>query len=269
MLNLSNLGVRKYYSFIIPCSIFEIRDSLFFFSYFGLMNEKSLSAKDKTLAFNIYLILASIFIASLVVSNLIFQKFFSWDFFGLYTFEISVGILPYPITFLVTDLISEIYGRKKANQVVITGIFASAFSLLIIMMSDMAPATDWSPVGNEIFHQVFGLSALAVFASAMAYLVAQFVDIRIYHFWKIRTKGRHLWLRNNFSTISSQFLDTFSVLFLLCSFGVIEWDLFGILLLNGFLFKLLVALLDTPILYIFVYWFRARFNLQPHEEIEF
>ena len=231
------------------------------------MIEKTLAPKDKSLAFNIYLVLAAIFISSLVVSNLIFQKFFYWDFFGWYQFEISVGILPYPITFLVTDLISEIYGKKKANQVVITGIFASAFSLLIVMSSDAVPATEWSPIDNDIFHKVFGLSALAVFASAMAYLVAQFVDIRIYHFWKVRTKGRHLWLRNNFSTITSQFLDTFSVLFLLCSFGVIEWSLFGILLLNGFLFKLLVALLDTPILYVFVYRFRARFNLSAHEEI--
>lgn len=226
-----------------------------------------MTSKNKDLAFNIYLILASVFIASLVVSNLIFQKFFIWDFFGIYTFEISVGILPYPATFLVTDLISEIYGRKKANQVVITGIFASAFSLLIIMISDVASATSWSPIGNEVFHRVFGLSALAVFASTTAYLVAQFVDIRIYHFWKNKTKGRHLWLRNNFSTISSQFLDTFSVLFLLCSFGVIDWKLFGILLLNGFLFKLLIALLDTPLLYLSVYWFRKKFNLKVGEEI--
>ncbi|MCK5677788.1 MAG: queuosine precursor transporter [Flavobacteriaceae bacterium] len=227
-----------------------------------------MNLKKRNLAFNIYLILASIFIASLVVSNLIFQKFFYWDFFGIYTFEISIGILPYPITFLVTDIISEIYGKKKANQVVIAGIFASAFSLLIIMISDIAPATEWSPVNNKLFHKVFGLSALAVFASTMAYLVAQFVDIRIYHFWKKKTQGRHLWLRNNFSTISSQFLDTFSVLFLLCSFGVIEWDLFGVLLLSGFLYKLLIALLDTPLLYFFVYWFRRKFDLQVGEEIE-
>ena len=231
------------------------------------MNSISLSVKDQNLAFNIYLVLASIFIASLVVSNLIFQKFFSWDFLGWYDFEVSVGILPYPITFLVTDLISEIYGKKNANKVVITGIFASAFSLLIIMVSDGANATEWSPVSNETFHQVFGLSALAVFASAMAYLVAQFVDIRIYHFWKTRTRGRHLWLRNNFSTITSQFLDTFSVLFLLCSFGIIEWELFPLLLLNGFAFKLLVALLDTPILYLCVFWFRSRFGIHAHEEI--
>jgi len=227
-----------------------------------------MTPKNKNLAFNIYLVLASVFIASLVVSNLIFQKFFSFNFLGWYNFEISVGILPYPITFLVTDLISEIYGKKKANQVVIAGIFASVFSLGIIMLSDIVPATSWSPVNNETFHDVFGLSILAVMASMMAYLVAQFVDIRIYHFWKRKTQGRHLWLRNNFSTVSSQFLDTFTVLFLLCSFGVIEWKLFGLLLLNGFLYKLLVALLDTPLLYFFVYLFRKQFNLKVGEEIE-
>ncbi len=226
-----------------------------------------MSDKNRSLAFHIYLILASIFIASLVVSNLIFQKFFTWDFFGIYTFEISVGILPYPITFLVTDIISEIYGRKKANQVVVTGIFASAFSLLIISTADFVSATSWSPIDNAVFHKVFGLSGVAVFASMMAYLIAQFIDIRIYHFWKEKTQGKHLWLRNNFSTISSQFLDTFSVLFLLCFFGVIDWDLFGSLLLAGFLYKLLIALLDTPLLYLCVYAFRKKFNLKVGEEI--
>ncbi len=227
-----------------------------------------MTEKNKNLAFSIYLILAAIFIASLVVSNLIFQKFFTFNFLGWYNFEISVGILPYPVTFLVTDLISEIYGKKRANQVVTAGIFASLFSLVIILVSDAAPATSWSPINNELFHKVFGLSALAVFASAVAYLVAQFVDIRIYHFWKKKTNGKHLWLRNNFSTISSQFLDTFAVLILLCTFGIIEWDLFGKLLLSGFLFKLLVALSDTPVLYFFVYLFRNKFGLKAGEEIE-
>ena len=226
-----------------------------------------MEVKSKKKAYQIYLVLATLFITSLVVSNLIFQKFFSWNFFGIYTFEISVGILPYPLTFLVTDLISEIYGKKKANQVVTAGIFASFFSLLIIYVSDVVPATPWSPVDNSMFTKVFGFSIIAVFSSMIAYLLAQFVDIRIYHFWKGMTKGKHLWLRNNFSTVTSQFLDTFSVLFLLCSFNVIEWSLFGKLLLNGFLFKVLVALLDTPILYLAVFYFRSFFNLGIGEEI--
>jgi len=227
----------------------------------------TLSVKDTLLADRIYLILAALFIASLVVSNLIFQKFFYWDFFGIYTFEISVGILPYPITFLITDVISEIYGKKKANQVVTAGIFASFFSLLIVFVADAVPATTWSPIDDPVFSKVFGATAIAVFASMMAYLLAQYIDIQIFHFWKRLTKGKHLWLRNNFSTFLSQFVDTFTVLLLLCSFGKIDWSLFGGLLLGGFLFKVLIAILDTPLLYLAVFVFRKRFKLAVGEEL--
>ncbi|MDN3595347.1 queuosine precursor transporter [Zunongwangia endophytica] len=226
-----------------------------------------LNLKDKLTAYRFYLILAALFIASLVVSNLIFQKFFSWDFFGIYTFEISVGILPYPVTFLITDIISEVYGKKKANQVVTAGIFASLFSLLIIYTADAVPATDWSPIGNELFQKVFGATAIAVIASMLAYLLAQYIDIQLFHFWKKLTKGKHLWIRNNFSTFLSQFVDTFSVLILLCSFGKIEWDKFETLLLSGFLFKVLVAICDTPFLYLSVFAIRKRFKLAQGEEV--
>ena len=229
--------------------------------------------KDKLLAQRIYLLLGALFITSLVVSNLIFQKFFYWypvdvEIFGSKLFEISVGILPYPITFLITDLISEIYGKKRANDVVVVGIFASLFSLLIIYVSSIAPATSWSPVNDSLFDTVFGNSTIAVFASMLTYLFAQFVDIQIYHFWKRLTKGKHLWLRNNFSTWFSQFVDTFTILFLLCSFGIIDWANFKGLLVSGFLFKVLVAALDTPFLYLGVHLFRRKFKLKVNEEID-
>ncbi len=221
----------------------------------------------KLLAYKIYLVLAALFITSLVVSNLIFQKFFYWSPFGLFRFEISVGILPYPITFLITDIISEIYGKKKANQVVVVGIFASFFSMAIIYVANIVPAIDSSPVGDEIFTKVFGLSPLAVLASMLAYLFAQFIDIRIFHFWKRLTQGKHLWLRNNFSTFASQFIDTLTVLVLLSSFGILPWSIFYSLLLSGFLFKVVVAALDTPLLYFFVWLFRKKFQLKVGEEI--
>ena len=227
-----------------------------------------LSVKDQLFAQKIYLILGALFVASLVASNLIFQKFFYWDFFGLYTFEISVGILPYPITFLITDIISEVYGKRKANQIVTIGIFASFFSMLIVFVSGIVPATDWSPVSDTLFNKVFGATAIAVLASMLAYLFAQYIDIQLFHFWKRLTKGKHLWLRNNFSTFLSQFVDTFTVLILLCSFGKIEWKLFSSLLLSGFLFKIIIAALDTPLLYLAVYAFRNRFGLAMGEEIE-
>ena len=232
-----------------------------------------MTSKDLILARRLYLILGLLFVTSLIVSNLIFKKFFYYypfnsSLFGVKLFEISVGILPYPITFLITDLISEIYGKKKANEVVFGGIIASFFAMGIIYISNIVPATSWSPVSDEMFSTVFGSTSIAVISSMLAYLFAQFVDIQIYHFWKSVTKGKHLWLRNNFSTFLSQFIDTATVLILLCSFGEIQWRLFSGLLLAGFLFKVIIAALDTPILYIFVFFIRKRFKLEIDQEIE-
>jgi queuosine precursor transporter len=227
-----------------------------------------LSPQKKQEADRLFLMLAGIFIASLVACNLIFQKFFTWSPFGIYTFEISVGIIPYPVTFLVTDIISEIYGRKKANQVVTAGLVTSIFVFLIIMLSIQAEATNWSPVNNEIFSKVFGLTGISVGASMAAYLIAQYIDIRIFHFWKNLTHGKHLWLRNNGSTILSQLVDTATVLLLLSSAGAIGWEKFGTLLLNGFLFKVLVALFDTPFFYLFTWLLRKKFNLQLGQELQ-
>ena len=233
-----------------------------------------MTQKDKKLAYKIYLYLGALFITSLVVSNLIFQKFFYWQPFGAITvfgaslFEVSVGILPYPITFLITDLISEIFGKKKANQIVTAGIFASFFSMGIVLLANAAPAIPSSPINDELFNQVFALSPIAVLASMIAYLCAQYVDIAIYHFWKKVTNGKHLWLRNNFSTFLSQFIDTFTVVGLLCIFGVLPWSLFFGLVVSGFIFKIFIAFLDTPFLYFFVYLLRKRFKLALGEEID-
>ena len=229
--------------------------------------------QDRKLAFSIYLYLGALFITSLVVSNLIFQKFFQWQPLGNITilgaplFELSVGILPYPLTFLITDLISEIYGKKKANQIVTAGIFASVFSMGILWIANKTQAMPASPVNNTTFANVFALSPIAVLASMLAYLFAQYIDISIYHFWKRVTKGKHLWLRNNFSTFSSQFIDTLTVVSLLCIFKVLPWNLFYGLVVSGFLFKVMIAMLDTPLLYAVVFILRKKFGLKPGEEI--
>ena len=230
--------------------------------------------KKEKLARKIYLYLAGLFITALVVSNLIFQKFFYWypfdiEIFDNKLFELSVGILPYPITFLITDIISEIYGKKKAIQVVITGIFASFFSIILLLVADSLPAIENSPIKDTVFKEVFSMTPLAVIASMLAYLCAQFVDIKIFHFWKNLTKGKLLWLRNNFSTFSSQFIDSSLVIGLLCSFNIISWDLFWGLVLSAVIFKILIAIIDTPILYFFVWLLRKKFNLKINEEIKY
>ena len=228
-----------------------------------------LSAEKQKQADFIYLILAGVFIASLVSCNLIFQKFFTWSPFGIYTFEISVGILPYPITFLVTDLISEIYGAKRANRVVVAGLVSSIFVLGVVTIADLAPATNWSPVQDSEFTKVFGLTTVSVGASMAAYLAAQFIDIRIFHFWKRLTKGKLLWLRNNFSTMTSQVVDTTVVVGLLCTVGAIEWSRFSDLVFAGWLFKAIVAAFDTPVLYATTYGIRQYLGLKGSEEVQF
>lgn len=233
----------------------------------SLLPPVKLQGRDRESAMVLFLVLAGLFIASLVSCNLIFRKFFMWDGLG-FTFEQSVGLLPYPLTFLVTDLISEIYGKRKANAVVLSGLAASVLTLLIITLAGHAQATAWSPVTDDQFNHVFGQTALAVGASMAAYLLAQFFDVRIFHFWKSLTQGKHLWLRNNLSTIPSQIVDTTTVLVLLCVVGEIGWDRLGVLLLNGVLFKALVAALDTPLVYLGVGWVRRRFGLAAGQEIE-
>ena len=232
-----------------------------------------MNSKNKLLAQKLYFFLSSIFITALVVSNLIFQKFFSWypfnfEVFGIKLFELSVGVLPYPITFLITDIISEIFGKRKANQVVVMGILASIFSIGLLLLGDVLPASSTSPIDDKTFNLVFSASPLAVLASMSAYLIAQFLDIRIYHFWKQLTQGKYLWLRNNFSTFSSQIIDSTTVIALLCIFDILAWDLFLGLVLSSITFKIVVAVIDTPLLYLLVGLIRKKFNLRINDEID-
>ena len=220
----------------------------------------TMDLKNKSFKEQFYLILTGIFIASLVASNLIFQKFFTWSFLGI-NFELSVGIIAYPVTFLVTDLISELYGQKRANQVVVSGFFASVFTTLLVLVYVNATAVNWSPIDNFTFKKVFGLTGPAFFASMVAYLTAQLIDVRIFHFWKRLTNGKHLWLRNNASTMFSQLVDTSVILIILCTAGVIEWERFFGLWIMGWLFKVFVALIDTPIIYGIIHLLKGKIDI--------
>ena len=209
-----------------------------------------------------YHILSAVFIASLVTCNLIANKFVTVDL-GFKVFIVSAGILPYPITFLVTDLISELYGQKKANRVVISGFIASLFVLLFLWLGGQFNAISESVVTDQTYNAVFRNAWRIIAASMVAYLFAQFVDVRIFHFWKKLTNGKHLWLRNNGSTIASQLIDTtlvISILFI----GV--WDLNQIMngILDGWLFKMLMAFIDTPIIYGVIHLLRNKIPI--HQE---
>ena len=206
-----------------------------------------------------YLVLSGVFIASLVTCNLIANKFVTVDF-GFKVFIVSAGILPYPLTFLVTDLISELYGQKKANLVVFSGFIASVFVLFFLWLGGQFNAIPSSIVGDETYNSVFQNAWRLIAASMVAYLFAQFIDVRIFHFWKRLTKGRHLWLRNNGSTIASQLVDTTLVICILF-LGVWERDQIISAIIDGWLFKMLMALIDTPIIYGIIHFLKGKIDI--------
>ena len=220
----------------------------------------------KSKANNIYLVLTGLFITSLVVSNLIFQKFFQLNFLG-FNFELSVGIIFYPITFLITDILSEIYGKKKTSRIVWAGFGASLFVLGVLLLAQQFTAIEGSPVDDDTFNKVFGNSWRVIFASMTAYLCAQLIDVRIYHFWKEKTAGKHLWLRNNFSTVFSQLLDTTLVVCVLF-LGIRSNSEILQFILDGWLFKMLCAFIDTPLLYASTSLIRKKLGLKFGEEVK-
>lgn len=208
----------------------------------------------------IFLVLAAIFLASLVVCNLIANKFLTVDL-GFKVFTLSAGALPYPITFLATDLLSEMYGRRRANLVVMAGFAASVFAILALWLGGLPQAIPDSPVSQETYAATFGNTWRVIGASMTAYLVAQFLDVRLFHFWRELTKGKHLWLRNNASTIVSQLLDSALVVAVLF-WGVKPGDEMLAIVLDLWLFKALCALADTPLFYYFT-WFLRRVPTRP------
>ena len=209
-----------------------------------------------------YIFLSAIFIASLVTCNLIANKFVTVDL-GFKVFIVSAGILPYPLTFLVTDLISELYGQKKANLVVFSGFVASMFVLLFLWLGGQFNAIPSSIVNDDIYNSVFQNAWRIIAASMIAYLFAQFIDVRIFHFWKSLTNGKHLWLRNNGSTIASQLVDTTLVIMILFV-GVWESDQIISAIIDGWLFKMLMAAIDTPIIYCIIHLLKGKIDIAKH-----
>lgn len=222
----------------------------------------------------LYLTLAGLFVASLVTCNLIANKFvvLPIDFWGYdpvtNPFAVSAGVLPYPLTFLVTDILSEFYGKKKTNRVVFIGFMASLLVLLFLWLGQAFPAASFSPVSDDTFSNVFSNSFRIIAASMVAYLTAQLVDIRLFHFWKKLTNGKHLWLRNNASTILSQLVDTTLVVCVLF-IGVLDTKVILGYILAGWMFKVACALADTPVMYLADWIIRKKFRLKPGQEMNY
>ena len=197
----------------------------------------------------VFLVLAGLFLGTLGMLNILgLTRFLQFGSIGNWPIVVAVGALPYPITFLCTDLISEIWGEQKATQLVWVGLLLNGWIVFILWLGGVLPGTD-SSTYFEIQRLAFG----SVGASMVAYLTAQYTDVRLFHFWKKLTHGRALWLRNNGSTLISQLVDTSAVV-LISHYGAHVLPVrpgepvlpqLGSFIASGYLFKLLAALADT------------------------
>ena len=218
----------------------------------------------------VFLILSGFFLGSLTLLNVLGTSRFLDYSFTFFDFEIpfiiAIGVLPYPITFLCTDLISELFGKKQANRVVWMGLILNIWVFFFVWLSGYLNSPELingvpktTIVDGEVFpkdyafYQIRKLTMGATFASMVAYLSAQFIDVHIFHFLKEKTKGKKLWLRNNVSTIFSQLIDSIAVILITHYFvNGLPLDENGNLthsliyfIFSGYLFKLIVALFDT------------------------
>ncbi len=237
----------------------------------------------------VFIILTGFFLGTLAVLNILGisrQIDLSFGIFGIHVpFVVFVGVLPYPITFLCTDFISELYGRKRANTVVWVGFVLNIWVLFILWLGGALPphpelGADGLPLygdPNRTFFYIRYLTSLATSASMVAYLTAQFIDVQIFHALRKLTKGKMLWLRNNGSTLTSQMVDSVAVITItyLGAKSAIhinpgETVMHGILILilSNYVFKMVSALLDTIPFYIGVKFLSKYLEIDLYEEFK-
>jgi len=199
-----------------------------------------------------FLVLAGLFLGTLGMLNILgLTRFLQLGSIGSWPIVVAVGALPYPVTFLCTDLISELWGEERAAQVVWVGLLLNGWVVLILWLGGLMPGLNGAP--ESTFFEIQRLAFGSVGASMVAYLTAQFVDVRLFHFWKQRTAGQALWLRNNGSTLVSQLVDTSAVV-LISHYAAHVLPVradepvlpqLGAFIASGYLFKALAALADT------------------------
>ena len=240
----------------------------------------------------VFLVLSGIFLGTLALLNVLGISRFvdlSFNVFGLeIPMVVAIGVLPYPVTFLCTDLISELFGEKKARDMVWVGLLLNVWVMFLLWLGGVLPGFEVvdpatgelvkDAAGREpVFFEIRQLAFGAVAASMMAYLVAQFVDVRLFHFWKRLTNGKHLWLRNNASTMVSQMVDTTAVILITHFYanalpinqGEPLWPQLLVFIASGYTFKLLVAAADTGPAYLAVRYLRPYLGLKGTEEAEY
>lgn len=192
---------------------------------------------------NKYMLLNVIFITSLIISNVVSNKIVQ-----LGPLQVPGAVLCYCISFLCTDIIGELYGKGEANRAVKLGFICQLVASLLILLTQYLPAVDYAQDVAEAYTVLLGTNWRFFLASMTAYLISQSWDVWIFHKLKTVTKGEHKWLRNNVSTMTSQFIDT--IIFIGIAFYGNVPNL-GVMIISQYIVKLILAVLDTPFFYLF------------------
>jgi queuosine precursor transporter len=196
-------------------------------------------------------VLVSLFVTLLLVANIVSVKLI-----GVGSWVVPAGVIVYPLTFLLTDVIAELYGRRIASRVIWIGFAVSIVMVVFVYLARiLPPAGFWD--GQAAFDATLGMVPRIVLASMFAYLISQHHDVMAFYFWRRKTGARHLWLRNNASTMASQAIDT--ALFISIAFwGTMPVGIIFNMMLTQYLIKLGIAVLDTPFCYLLVGLLRGR-----------
>lgn len=203
-----------------------------------------------------FILLACIFAGSITIASVLANKIIN-----VAGFYVPAGVLAYSVTFICTDVISELWGRERAGRVVLGGFIALVAALVLVQLSLAWPAAPfWQQ--DAAFTAILGSTSRIIIASFVAYLASQFHDVWAFHFWRRITAARHLWLRNNLSTAVSQFID--SLLFITIAFyGTMDlWPL----IMGQWIIKLAISVLDTPLVYLVVWSIRRGNPKDPGSE---
>ncbi len=210
-----------------------------------------ITARDMTLV-----VLATLFVTCLLVANIIAVKLIS-----IGGWVVPAGVIAYPLTFLFTDVISELYGRRIASRIIWLGFGANILMVILVFGGRLLPpAPFWE--GQPAYESLLGMVPRIVLASMGAYLISQHHDVFAFHFWRRKTKTRFLWLRNNASTMVSQALDT-SIFITVAFWGTVPTGILTNMLFSQYIIKLVIAAGDTPFCYLLVGLLKEKVKEQP------
>ncbi|MCB1141913.1 MAG: queuosine precursor transporter [Leptospiraceae bacterium] len=194
--------------------------------------------------YNLYLYLNAIFITFLLMAELTGSKLVH-----MFGFTMTMGVIPFPVTFLITDTMNEFYGQSAVKKTTYIGMVMILFAYILILIDLSIPAIPDSPVSDESFQNVFANSGMVIVGSIIAYLIGQLIDIKVFHYLRLKTGGRHIWLRATGSTIISQLIDSYVVIFIAFS-GKMSFEKMVNISSVNFVYKLLIAIALTPVIYL-------------------